>query len=51
MATKLVLSEKTVRNYVVSIFAKLRIRRRTQAVALYMKAQEYQHPLREEISV
>ena len=38
IATKLVLSERTVRNYVVSMFAKLKIERRAQAAALYMKA-------------
>ncbi|MBS0181591.1 MAG: response regulator transcription factor [Nitrospira sp.] len=51
IATKLMLSEKTVRNYVVGIFAKLRIRRRTQAVAIYMKAQEDRTPMRKEMSV
>ena len=50
IATKLVLSEKTVKNYIVSIFAKLKIERRTQAAALYMKVQQHQNSIREEIS-
>jgi DNA-binding NarL/FixJ family response regulator len=50
IATKLVLSEKTVKNYTVSIFAKLKIERRTQAAALYLKAQQHQSSIREEIS-
>jgi DNA-binding NarL/FixJ family response regulator len=38
IAAKLVLSDKTVKNYIGNIFAKLEIERRTQAVTLYMKA-------------
>lgn len=37
IATKLALSDKTVKNYIVSIFTKLNIDRRTQAVALYLQ--------------
>lgn len=51
IATKLELSEKTVKNYIVSIFAKLKIERRTQAAALYMKVRQHQNSIREEISV
>lgn len=40
IATKLVLSEKTVKNYIANIFTKLGIERRTQAVAIYMRAQQ-----------
>lgn len=43
IAATLVLSEKTVKNYIVSIFAKLKIERRTQAAALYMKVQQHQN--------
>ena len=50
IATELVLSEKTVKNYIVSIFTKLKIERRTQAAALYMKVQQHQNSMREEIS-
>jgi two-component system response regulator DevR len=49
IVTKLGLSEKTVKNYIVSIFGKLQIERRTQAAALYMKAQ-HQNSIREEMS-
>ena len=41
IAARLLLSEKTVKNYIVSIFTKLEIERRTQAVALYLKAQSF----------
>jgi two-component system response regulator DevR len=51
IATKLVLSEKTVKNYIVNIFAKLKIERRAQAAAIYMRVQQHQNPVREEISV
>ena len=37
IATKLGLSDKTVKNYICNMFAKLDIERRTQAVVLYMK--------------
>lgn len=50
IAAKLALSEKTVKNYIVSIFVKLKIERRTQAAALYMKAQKHQNSVCEEIS-
>ncbi|HSA86989.1 MAG TPA: response regulator transcription factor [Nitrospira sp.] len=42
IAAKLVLSEKTVKNYIANMFAKLEIERRTQAVVLYMKAGRHQ---------
>lgn len=51
IAAKLELSEKTVKNYIVSIFAKLKIERRTQAAALYMKVRQHQNSIREEISM
>ncbi|HEX5544648.1 MAG TPA: response regulator transcription factor [Nitrospira sp.] len=51
IATKLVLSEKTVKNYIVNIFAKLKIERRAQAAAIYMRVQQHQNAVREEISV
>ncbi|HWF58843.1 MAG TPA: response regulator transcription factor [Nitrospira sp.] len=51
IATKLVLSEKTVKNYIAGIFAKLKIERRTQAVALYMKVQQHQNSIREDMSM
>ncbi|MDF0676178.1 MAG: response regulator transcription factor [Nitrospira sp.] len=51
IAAKLVLSDKTVKNYIGNMFAKLEIERRTQAATLYMKAQQHQHSMREEISV
>jgi two-component system, NarL family, response regulator DevR len=38
IAVNLVLSDKTVKNYIGNMFAKLDITRRTQAVALYMQA-------------
>lgn len=50
IAAKLVLSDKTVKNYIGNMFAKLEIERRTQAVTLYMKAQQHQQSIREEIS-
>lgn len=37
IAVKLALSDKTIKNYVANMFAKLAIERRTQAVALYYK--------------
>lgn len=37
IAVKLALSDKTIKNYVAIMFAKLAIERRTQAVALYYK--------------
>jgi len=40
IAVKLALSEKTVKNYIANMFVKLEIERRTQAVALYMEAQQ-----------
>lgn len=45
IATALVLSDKTVKNYVGNMFAKLEIERRTQAVALYLKGGQYQNPV------
>lgn len=42
IAAKLVLSEKTVKNYIANMFAKLEIERRTQAVVLYMEAGRHQ---------
>lgn len=50
IAAKLVLSDKTVKNYIVSIFSKLEIERRTQAVALYIKAQGHHTPMGQGIS-
>lgn len=50
IAAKLVLSDKTVKNYIGNMFAKLEIERRTQAATLYMKAQRDQYSIREEIS-
>ncbi len=41
IATKLALSDKTVKNYIVNMFSKLEIERRTQAVVLYLKAQSF----------
>jgi two-component system, NarL family, response regulator DevR len=41
IAVKLALSDKTVKNYVANMFAKLAINRRTQAVTLYLKTQQY----------
>lgn len=49
IAAKLVLSERTVKNYIASIFAKLEIERRAQAAAFYLKAQQYPIPMREEM--
>lgn len=49
IAAKLVLSERTVKNYITSMFAKLEIERRAQAAALYLKTQ-YQSSMREEMS-
>lgn len=43
IATKLALSDKTVKNYIGNMFTKLEIQRRTQAVALYMKGQQHAH--------
>lgn len=51
IAAKLALSDKTVKNYIGNMFAKLEIERRTQAATLYMKAQQHPHSMREEISV
>jgi len=42
VASKLALSVKTVKNYVANMFTKLALERRTQAVALYMRAQQQQ---------
>lgn len=39
IAGKLTLSDKTVKNYVANMFTKLEVSRRTQAAALYLKAQ------------
>ena len=39
IAAKLMLSEKTVKNYIANIFTKLGVERRTHAVALYYQAQ------------
>jgi DNA-binding NarL/FixJ family response regulator len=39
IAVELALSEKTVKNYMANMFAKLQVTRRTQAVALYVRAQ------------
>ena len=39
IAEKLTLSDKTVKNYVANMFTKLEVGRRTQAAALYLKAQ------------
>ncbi|HMS85777.1 MAG TPA: response regulator transcription factor [Nitrospira sp.] len=39
IAAKMVLSDKTVKNYIANMFVKLEINHRTQAVALYLKAQ------------
>jgi two-component system, NarL family, response regulator DevR len=39
IAGKMVLSDKTVKNYIANIFAKLEIHHRTQAVAYYLKTQ------------
>jgi two-component system, NarL family, response regulator DevR len=50
IAAKLVLSEKTVKNYIANMFAKLEIERRTQAVVLYMKAGRYQAQMSEKPS-
>ncbi|MBH0178570.1 MAG: response regulator transcription factor [Nitrospira sp.] len=41
IATNLVLSEKTVKNYIASMFAKLAITSRTQAAALYLQADHH----------
>ena len=40
IAVTLALSEKTVKNYIANMFSKLAIERRTQAVALYLRAQQ-----------
>lgn len=50
IAVKLALSDKTVKNYIANIFSKLEIERRTQAVALYMKAQQHLNSMPGEIS-
>jgi DNA-binding NarL/FixJ family response regulator len=50
IAARLVLSEKTVKNYIVNMFTKLEIERRTQAVALYVKAQHHHRPMRNDLS-
>lgn len=39
IAAKLVLSDRTVKNYIATMFSKLGVERRTQAVSLYLKAQ------------
>lgn len=41
IATNLVLSEKTVKNYIASIFAKLAVTSRTQVAALYLQADRH----------
>jgi two-component system, NarL family, response regulator DevR len=50
IAAKLVLSDKTVKNYIANMFAKLEIERRTQAVALYLKTQHHRIPMSNGIS-
>lgn len=50
IAAKLVLSDKTVKNYIGNMFAKLEIERRTQAATLYMRAQQHQHSIGEHVS-
>ncbi len=45
IAVKLALSDKTVKNYVANMFAKLEINRRTQAVTLYLKTQQHHMPM------
>lgn len=50
IAAKMLLSDKTVKNYIGNMFAKLEIERRTQAATLYMKAQQDQRSMCEEIS-
>lgn len=45
IATKLALSDKTVKNYIGNMFTKLEIGRRTEAVALYLKAQSFDEEL------
>lgn len=42
IAAKLILSEKTVKNYIANMFAKLEIERRTQAAAMYFQARSGQ---------
>lgn len=42
IATKMVLSDKTVKNYIANIFTKLEVGSRCHAVALYLKAQQQQ---------
>lgn len=49
IAVKLGLSDKTVKNYIANMFSKLAIERRTQAVALYLKAQQPYAPMGEGI--
>jgi len=49
IAAKLALSDKTVKNYIANLFTKLEIERRTQAVALYMRAQQHQNSVRDEV--
>ncbi|HMS84697.1 MAG TPA: response regulator transcription factor [Nitrospira sp.] len=39
IALKLILSEKTVKNYIANLYTKLEIERRSQAAAIYVKAQ------------
>jgi len=51
IAAKMVLSDKTVKNYIANMFAKLAVERRTQAAALYMKAQQGQSFISQETSV
>jgi len=40
IASAMQLSEKTVRNYLTSVFSKLNVSRRTEAVSLYLKRQQ-----------
>ncbi|MDH5193901.1 MAG: response regulator transcription factor [Nitrospira sp.] len=45
IAVKLLLSDKTIKNYISNMFAKLEIKRRTQAVALYLKGLKQHTPM------
>jgi two-component system, NarL family, response regulator DevR len=49
IAAKMVLSDKTVKNYIASMFSKLGISRRTQAVSLYVKTLQPHTPMGEGI--
>jgi len=49
IAAMLALSEKTVKNYIANMFSKLAIERRTQAAALYLRAQQPYKPMDEGI--